>query len=97
MFRTILNTSHGVRQGGILSPNLFCFYMNDLLTHLRHARTGCHGLCGQPPVLVPQQGGVARLQELLSIAERYAADHKTSFSTHHLQAKGLVFSKKELS
>ena len=33
---------NGVRQGAILSPILFCFYMNELFTLLRNARTGCH-------------------------------------------------------
>jgi hypothetical protein len=97
---------NGVRQGAILSPKLFCFYMDGLFTLLRDAKTGCHvgkyfagamGYADDLLLLCPSRKG---LQEMLSVAENYAADHRISFSTHHLpsksKTKGMVFSKKEL-
>ena len=97
---------NGVRQGAILSPILFCFYMNELFTLLRNARTGCHvgnffagamGYADDLLLLCPSREG---LQEMLTLAENYASDHKISFSTHHLPAKsktkGMVFSHREL-
>ena len=33
---------NGVRQGAILSPSLFCVYLDTLLTRLRDAGVGCH-------------------------------------------------------
>ena len=33
---------NGVKQGGILSPILFCVYMDVLLNRLQDARIGCH-------------------------------------------------------
>ena len=32
---------NGTKQGAVLSPILFCFYMNDLLKELRNSRSGC--------------------------------------------------------
>jgi Reverse transcriptase (RNA-dependent DNA polymerase) len=34
--------SNGVIQGGILSPMLFCIYLDVLLLALKHAGVGCH-------------------------------------------------------
>ena len=98
---------NGVRQGAILSPILFCSYMNDLFTILRNAKTGCHvgnffagamGYADDLLLLCPSRKG---LQEMLTIAENYARNHRISFSTHHLpsksKTKGIVFSKKELT
>ena len=34
--------SNGTKQGAVLSPILFCFYMNDLFIELRENRSGCY-------------------------------------------------------
>ena len=98
--------ANGVRQGAILSPILFCFYMNNLFSILRASRTGCHvgsyyagalGYADDLLLLCPSRTG---LQEMLTMAEMYAEEHKISFSTHQLPAKsktkGIVFSKRDL-
>jgi hypothetical protein len=36
------NVSNGVRQDGILSPNVFTVYMDDLIEHLNATGFGCH-------------------------------------------------------
>ena len=36
------NVSNGVRQGGILSPNLFAIYVDDLSHELTLCKSGCY-------------------------------------------------------
>ena len=33
---------NGVKQGGVLSPTLFCIYFDELLRRLRETDVGCH-------------------------------------------------------
>jgi hypothetical protein len=41
MFSIEFRISNGVRQGAVLSPILYCIYMNDLFEILRNSRSGC--------------------------------------------------------
>ena len=34
--------SNGLKQGAVLLPSLFCFYMNNLFKIMRDAKTGCY-------------------------------------------------------
>ena len=36
------NVSNGVKQGGVISPILFCVYMDSLIKELRKSSVGCH-------------------------------------------------------
>ena len=36
------NISNGVKQGAVLSPILFCFYMNNLFSIMKNNKTGHH-------------------------------------------------------
>ena len=93
---------NGVKQGAILSPILFCFYMNNLFRIIKKERTGCFigqyfaGLCGYVDdlfILSPSRKG---LQEMLTTTENYANDHNIKFSTNpdpkKSKTKGIIFS-----
>ena len=70
----------GVRQGGILSPDFYCLYVDDLITKLQQLNVGCHvkGVftaallyADDMTLLSPSLRG---LQKLLNVCERYCRD-----------------------
>ena len=98
---------NGVRQGAILSPIIFCFYMNNLFDELRKSRSGCslgpyyagvHGYADDLLLICPSRSG---LQEMIDISEKYARIHKIQFSTHpephKSKTKGVIFSRSDLT
>ena len=78
---------NGVRQGAILSPSLFCVYLDSLFNKLREAGIGCHlagtylgayGYADDVTLLAPTREG---LQRMLNICEEFAESHSMIFST----------------
>ena len=78
---------NGVRQGAILSPSLFCVYLDTLFVQLRDSGIGCHlagtylgafGYADDVTLLAPTREG---LQIMLSICENFAKSHSMLFST----------------
>ena len=39
---TYFNVSNGVRQGGVLSPEMFAIYIDDLSLYLAMCKSGCY-------------------------------------------------------
>ena len=84
---------NGVRQGAILSPSLFCVYLDTLLSKLRDAGIGCHlgdtflgafGYADDVTLLSPSREG---LQVMLDICENFASSHSMQFSTDSIPSK----------
>lgn len=103
-YSTEFKLSNGVRQGSVLSPILFCFYMNGLFNLLKKSKNGCvigphySGVFGYADdlfLICPSRGG---LQEMLNITQRYAEEHNIGFSTNPIpkksKTKGLIFKSK---
>ena len=101
------SVKNGVRQGAILSPCLFCIYLDTLLCQLRDAGLGCHiggsflgayGYADDVTLLAPTRQG---LQAMLTICEEFATTHSMLFSTDPDPAKSktkcLFFSRKRRS
>ena len=81
------SVKNGVRQGAILSPSLFCVYLDTLLSQLRDAGVGCHmggqflgafGYADDVLLLAPSRQA---LQIMLTICEEFSTSHSMLFST----------------
>ena len=84
---SIFSLSNGVRQGGVISAILYCFYMNDLFRLLRKSSAGCwvkgyfHGIFGYSDDNFLLAPSLPALQEMLLTCEEYALAHNLKFST----------------
>ena len=99
------SVNKGVKQGAVLSPILFCVYIDSLFSVLRRNRTGCWingmyaGIMGYADnmwLLSPTQDG---LQEMVQICSDYCKNLNLSFSTHpdsrRSKTKCIAYTKKE--
>ena len=84
---SMFSLSNGVRQGGVISALLYCFYGNELFDILRKSGYGCwlngnfHGLFGYSDDNLLLAPSVYALQKMLRICEKFANDHNLKFST----------------
>lgn len=85
----------GTKQGGVLSPDFFSLYINDLIIELRKAGIGCHIIAlftacilfaDDMALLAPTRG---TLQELLDICADYCETFCLTFNAK--KTKVLVF------
>ena len=96
---------NGVKQGAVLSPILYCLYIDDLYKILRNRKTGCWisgsfvGILGYADDLTLLSPTIDGLQEMVKTCEEYATEHNLSFSTHpeanRCKTKCLAFLKKD--
>ena len=76
----------GVRQGGVLSPLLFCVYIDNLLLRLSNSGVGYYigtnliGALAYADDIVLLSPTPAAARKLLSICETYAADYDIKFN-----------------
>ena len=90
--------SAGVRQGGVLSPDFYCIYVDALIIELKKAHKGCHYLgrfaaayfyADDMCVLAPSIKG---LDALLKICESYCA--KWDICLNAKKSRNLYFGKR---
>ena len=79
---------NGVRQGAVISPLFFSFYIDNLFDLLKATGSGCmigeyyagcFGYADDLIFLCPSRKG---LQEMLGVAESYVKEHSITFSTN---------------
>ena len=87
MISSGFGVTNGVRQGGILSPYLFCVYMDDLSNRLNDIKVGCtigatlinHLMYADDLVLLsPSAMG---LSLLLSVCSAYGIEHDIKYNS----------------
>ena len=84
---------NGVRQGGILSPNLFNLYTKDLLQELMKSKYGCSINGYYYGVLVYSDDVILlapcrdAIENMLKITQTYADEHNIIFSTNEVAEK----------
>ena len=98
-FSDWFSVTAGVRQGGVLSPEFYCIYVDDLILKLKSQGIGCHvrGLfaaalfyADDMAILSPSLKG---LQALLDICSIY--HHKRDICLNSNKTKNMYFGKKK--
>ena len=97
-FSNFFSVSNGVKQGGVLSPLLFCIYVDNLLSQLRSSSYGCYigqhftgALCYADDIVLisPSLQG---LNEMLQVCENFAKTYHLTFNSEKTQF--IVFRRK---
>ena len=85
--------SNSTRQGSVISPAIWCVYMEELIARLRKLGLGCsvHGVfmgvtvyADDVVILAPSRNALA---EMLKVTEIFATEYKNVFSTNEDPAK----------
>jgi hypothetical protein len=85
------NVSNGVKQGGIISPILFCIYINDLLQSLETKGVGCYiganycGAFGYADDIILLCPSIQGTKEMLETCQDYATNHNILFNVNKSQ------------
>ena len=84
---TPFSCTNGIKQGAVLSPVLFCCYMDELLFRLSQSRIGCHighvyaGAVSYADDLTLIAPCYSAAQELLLICEKFASEFHVKFNS----------------
>ena len=92
----LFNISNGVKQGGVLSPTLFCIYIDELLIQLEASNVGCYmggtfaGAFAYADDLTLLSPSVEALNTMIEICNNYASEYDIIFNAS--KSKIMVYS-----
>ena len=94
---TPIKLENGVKQGGVLSPTLFCIYFDELLRRLREIDVGCHvghmsyAAFGYADDLLLLSPSIHGLEILVKTSESFASEYGLTFNAKKTEC--ICFSK----
>jgi len=77
---------NGVKKGGVLSPVLFCVYLDELLHALSAAKVGCYvgdifvGALANADDLVLTAPSATAVRKMLAICDAYSSEYTRNFN-----------------
>ena len=80
------DVSNGVKQGGVISPILFCVYIDELLVKLENSGVGCYmgrsfsGALAYADDITLLCPSVSALKEMINICTNYAVEYDIKFN-----------------
>ena len=86
IFSDRFSVYNGVKQGGVLSPVLFCLYIDGLLERLSHSKIGCNfgavyaGALAYADDIVLLAPTASAMRSLLKICDEYANEYRVIFN-----------------
>lgn len=92
-------TSNGIRQGGVISPVLFCIYIDELLTRLERHGEGCwvgnqfYGAIGYADDLTLLAPTVSGLSKMIKVCEDFSNEYNVKYNPDKTVC--MLFSKKD--
>lgn len=92
----VFDIANGVKQGGVLSPTLFCIYIDNLLETLKESGYGCNigdayvGCIAYADDILLLSGSLYGLKEQIKICESFASEYKIIFNGS--KSKLIIFS-----
>ena len=99
----VFSINNGVKQGAVLSPILYCIYIDDIFKTLRRGN-GCWvnnyyiGIVGYADDLLLLAPSIDSLHDMVKTCEQYADSHNLEFSTSSeikkCKTKCMAFTKK---
>ena len=95
----LFSTSNGIRQGGVISPILFCVYLDELLLRLENQGIGCcigkhfYGAISYADDLTLLSPTITGLNDMLRVCEKFSEEYGVTYNP--TKSVCMVFSKKK--
>ena len=92
MYSDYFSVTNGVKQGGIISPLLFCIYIDVLFDRLKDSNVGCHighyyvGCIGYADDVCLMAPSCNAMRIMLNICDTFGAEYNVNFNSSKSQS-----------